>query len=352
LIKNDIIYVRINYFFRRLNMNKNKKILGICMLMFVIAVVPVFSDTTLGDLQDIVSNFSGDIAKGMPLNSSIGLNWSDAYIGQFLGIPPRFGFGISSGFTFLDVGSMNDLFGLFGTSVGGRLKMGLPLPGYTLEGRIGGFVLPFDAGVKIGYVDNIPLLNRFGLDLDYLLVGADIRYSLLPKILPLKLSVGVGINHLQGGISKKIPAGLPEFSFVDAADKNYTLKMEDPTVGLLWKTTNYELKAQASMSLIIITPYAGVGVGYAKSESGYRIRTDLTVNGETVTDEIIDIMNGYGVHNISSNGFESLIGDDAWNVRLFGGMSLNLAMIKFDLTGIYSYTTSNLGVTFGVRFQL
>ncbi|MDR2542830.1 MAG: hypothetical protein LBC80_05200 [Treponema sp.] len=341
-------------------MKKTGKIVSLCVVFFILATGQVFSDTPIDDLHSAVNSFSNKIAESLPFNSTVGLNWSDAYIGQFLGIPPRFGIGVTTGFTTIPISSMNNLLNVFGAgNAMGNTNMGLPLLSYTLEARIGGFILPFDFGVKFGYLPDlsIPFMN-VGME-EYTLVGADLRYSLLPKIIPIfKASVGIGINHLRGGISTSFPLGT-EFDFSDPTDTHhYKLIMTDPTLTLPWSTTSYELKAQASASLLIFTPYAGLGIIYAKSNAGYRIKTEVTIkdeNGIEITDlDELDDVRDYliGLKNFSPNGFERMIENTGFNVRAYGGVSLNLAVIKFDLTGLYNFTTQSYGLTFGARFQL
>ena len=40
--------------------------------------------------------FGSELAGALPHNTTIGQQWADAHIGQLLGIPPRFGLGVSS----------------------------------------------------------------------------------------------------------------------------------------------------------------------------------------------------------------------------------------------------------------
>jgi hypothetical protein len=342
-------------------MKKYRKIL-ITAVIFMLAASLAFSSDdlpsipSLGDLKARVDVFSENIAKSLPFNSMIGLNWSDAHIGQFLGIPPRFGAGFTFGTTLIELASINDLLGVLGQSAPIDLAIGLPLPGYTVEGRIGGFILPFDVGVKLGY---IPQFDIAGLGLDYLLLGADLRYSMLPKAIPLlKVSVGLGFNHLSGGISAKIPAG-QTFEFSDPAPGStgfYQLEIEDPTVGLRWQTNVFEVKAQASINLIILTPYLGLGLSYGWSEAGFQVDSKVTMKDPdgNANDVSQDLINQAGFGSIAANtaGIESMVSHGAFNARAFGGVSLNLALVRFDITGMYNFTSGNFGGTFGVRFQI
>jgi len=341
-------------------MKKLGKILIISVMIFLSGTGFVFSLTEmpdLGELQKATDIFAEEVAKALPFNSTIGLNWSDAYIGQLIDLPPHFGVGLTIGTTFINIDAMNDLLVLFGTDLG-DVNLGFPLPAYTFDARIGGIILPFDAGFKIGYIpSNIPLLNNFGIDLDYLLVGADIRYSLLPKKIPLvKLSAGLGVNHLRGGIATSLNSSPQKFSFEDPdGGADYILNIPNPTIGLRWKTTCFELKTQASIKLLIFTPYAGFGLSYAKSQAGFELDSKVNVKqgeDDVDLDTVKDLMSAFGLDNISSTGFDSMYDNPAWNLRMFTGFSLNMAVIKLDITAMYNFFSSSLGGSVGLRFQL
>jgi hypothetical protein len=306
----------------------------------------------LNDLQSKFDGFSAALAKSLPFNAGVGLNWSDAYIGQFFSAPPHFGVGLSVGATTIDVDMAADLLKAF--DIPYSLAF-FPLPAYVVEGRLGGFVIPFDIGVKFGALPDAPLLASADADINFLLVGADFRYGLIKQgIVAPNVSIGFGVNYLKGGISVPIGAGM-SFSFNDGA-KDHTLALAKPTAGLSWKTLTLELKAQVSKTLLIVTPYAGAAVSYAVvSKAGYGVETQVTYDGAPIDDAAIDTIkeNVPGLSDINANGFSSSYSrHDSWGIRLFGGLSFNLAIIKIDLTGMFNLIDQNYGVTLGVRAQL
>jgi hypothetical protein len=341
-------------------MRKTGKILGLFTIIFLLALSPVFSQNAIETLQKAADDFSETIARSLPFNSTMGLNWSDAYIGKlFPSLPPHFGVGISAGMTTMNIGSINGLASMFGFNLPIDIPIGFPLPGYTIEARVGGIILPFDVGVKFGTLgdafgtSSIPFISGLGVSMDmkYTLFGADIRYAVIDsKILPIKLSVGFGINRLEGGITTSIGGG-QSFSFPNPSGGNWTLDVPAPNLALVWETTCFELKAHVSFPIFIITPYAGAGLSYAKSSAGYRITSDITVNGDPINEDQLESLNGFGV-SVDPNGFHSIIEVDGFNLRLYGGISLNLAMFKLDLTGMYNVFDNGLGFTIGFRFQL
>ena len=320
----------------------------------------------LEDLQKSMGKFSDSMAKALPFNSSIGLNWSDAYIGQLLAFPPHFGIGVTAGLTTLDAVSVNSLLNLFGTSmpfsdVDFLKSIGLPLPAYTVDLRLGGIKLPFDIGIKASYIpENLigNMIDSFDFGLNYLLVGADFRYSFTSKrkILPFRVSAGIGVNYMEGGVNTTLPADSFNFTFSGSDNNKYTIIPDEAKIGLEWKTINAEIKAHISFPFKFVTPYAGAGVSYAMSEAGFKLISDLTVkdssNNDKEISEVEDDLKGYGLSGISNKGFGSTKKIDGINTRVYGGASLNLFVVRLDLTAMYEILGGNLGATVGFRFQL
>ena len=297
---------------------------------------------SLDELQKNVNDFSGELAKSLPLNSSLGLNWSYAYIGKILpSIPPHFGFGGSFGVTTMDLKAINKLMGNFGYTVPFNVSK-LALPAYTAEARIGGIFLPFDIGVKFGY---LPSLEIWGekTKFDYLLAGGDLRYNLADLKL-FKFSLGLGVNYMKGSIGGKVGS---EQTIEYGSE---TIAIESPDVNLHWKTTYLDFKAQASFHFAIFTPYIGLGAGYGWSSAGYSVNADI--NGDL--DGIINYAKSRGLAGIyiSESGMSSTVKNGAFSIRAFGGLSLNMAMFRIDLTALYSFIDQNYGGSVGLRFQL
>ena len=342
---------------------KNKKYIISVILAFILALTPVLSQE-IKNIQDKTVLFTDSIAKALPLHTTIGLNWSDAYIGQLLGFPPHFGAGVVAGFTTMDFTPVTGLLEAFNISLpfgsNDILKnMGMPLPGYAAEGRIGGFILPFDIGIKAGYLpENMiaDIIDEFNFSLKYMLFGADFRYSLInKKVLPLRISAGFGVNYLEGGLGAALPAG-STFTFSDPENNNYTVNSSDINAGLEWRAISAELKAQISFPMTFLTPYAGAGVIYAWSQTGYRLKSDITVTdsgGSPVSlEDAENILKEYGITGVSDKGFETIKSSHSFGARVFAGASVNLWFIRIDVTAMYEFLSGNLGGTFGLRFQL
>ena len=340
-------------------MNKQIKLKILVIFLLVLVSFSGFSQT-LPDLKNIqkgVVTFSEDLAKSLPFNSSLGLNWADAYIGKvFPSIPPHFGVGGSFGFTTMELPIMKELAGYLGYKL--PFDVGkMFLPTYTAEARLGGFFLPFDIGFKFGYLPPVGLWGT-NMDMNYLLVGGDIRYALLDgkgKVFLPSISLGIGVNYLKGGVGGKVGSE-KEISYAGSR----SLILSKPDVNLKWDSFALDFKAQISKSFLIITPYLGLGGSYAWSSAGYSVDAtvkDGTTNALVTLADIAAInsyLSGLGLEGIDvdSSGISSIIKHSAFNFRAFGGFSLNLMVFRLDFTGLYSFLDKNFGASFGFRFQL
>jgi len=313
----------------------------IIWVMFILAA-PVFA-IDVNDLQKNVASFAEDMSKSLPFYSTIGLNWSDANIGSF----PHFGIGLSTGLTTMDNKSINKMMTSFGIPEIKKLPLignsRFPLPAYTIDARIGLPVIPVDFGFKFGYL--FPKWGKSLIDIEIrnMLIGADVRYAVVnSKIIPIRFSVGLGFNHLNGGITYSAPS----LNFTDTASG---LNLDANKVDILWSTTNIELKMQVSFPFRIITPYAGAGIIYAFSSSaGYRASCL-----EKISDDDKKRLEKLDVTGTSTNNFETIYKyKNSFNTRVFGGLSFNLAYVRLDLTGMYEFLGKNFGATLGLRFQM
>ena len=348
-------------------MKNSVKIVGLCLLLLAIISAPVFAQTPekpLSDIKDAADQFMQEMADSLPFNATIGLNWGDAYIGKVVDAPPHFGIGLSLGYTTMGYDSLKDLMAQFSLELPPEFNLqGYPMIGYALEGRMGGFGLPFDIGLKGSFLP-VPLPSQ-NLKVDYYLAGADIRYAILqgehgkkhPK-LPV-LSVGAGFNYLKGGIEKNDVGNNRTFEYTDPADGTtpQTLTLAEPKLGIIWETFNMDYKVQISKTLGAICPYAGFGASKGWSNAGYGVTTTITDTGGYVTDtELTGTIKEYfedmGIDGLTTKGFSSVKKFDGWSYRVFGGITFKSALIKVDLTGMYNLKDGNYGVSFAIRYQM
>ncbi|MDR0472550.1 MAG: hypothetical protein LBH43_02595 [Treponema sp.] len=323
-------------------------LLFVCFILFLGPTKAFSQIKEIGVLQDAVSAFSKNMAESLPFNASLGLNWSDAYIGKvFPSVPPHFGVGGSFGVTTMKMGSIDKIAKFLGFSAMPGLGS-LIFPAYVAEARIGGIIFPFDIGLKYGKLPSVSL-PLAEINFEYSMFGIDARYAVMEGnvVLP-KISVGLGYYYLDGGIWAKAGNGMT----ITAGTE--TLNISAPKIGLLWNTSVFELKAQVSKQILIVTPYAGLGLSYASSDAGYKVKT--TITGSPNINAIYDYLknNGYkGMKINEETGFSSMISVSGMGVRAFGGVSLNLIpFLKLEFTGMFNLLDQNWGGSLGARFQL
>lgn len=279
----------------------------IFLAIFLLAAFPAFSQSLNTDTLNAATD---SFADSLSFYSTVGLNWSDAYIGQL----PHFGVGVSLGG--ITIAKDIPLGASFFEGIGSIL------PAWTVEFRVGGFKIPIDIGLKIGILS--PELSKSiidgiypdsGFSFDYFLLGGEIRYALIDKkVFPIKVSVGLGVNYLKGGVSTA----------------NSGIQFNNDNVSELeiqWNTWNFELNAQVSFPFLIITPYLGVGGSFSMTKTTFEIS-----------------------YNSIKEDFS--FSPNRLNLRAFGGFSINMVVVRFDLTGMYNILNGSLGATAGLRFQL
>jgi hypothetical protein len=333
-------------------MKAMKNVLVFALGMALFGAAPLFSQD-LVDLQKAAGKFSEALAESLPFNAALGLNWADAYIGKLLpSVPPHFGAGIALGYTTMNFETFDKLLNHFDLSVPNGFDLGqMAFPAYVAEARIGGFILPFDVGLKGGVFVNV---GDSSAVVDYLLAGGEVRYAIIDgkdNLLLPNLSLGVGLNYLSGSFT-----GVQSLRLLyPSSGTQGTLQLPDSTVGLEWETLALDFKAQLSKSLLILTPYVGLGASHAWSSAGYRVETetDLSVglpDPNTINAELKNA--GVEGIDVSKNSFSTIIEKTGWSLRAFGGVSVNLALFRLDLTGLFNFFDGNYGITLGGRFQI
>jgi hypothetical protein len=355
-------------------MHMTRRFLTVVTVAVAIATATAYSETVkIDQLQKSADTLSESLASALPFNSTVGLNWSDAYLKQF----PHFGVGLVGGFTTMDAADIAAVLKDLGSDVG-DLPDKLPIPAMALEGRIGGFVLPFDIGFKFGFLPgalDTLIEDSSGVSVDYKLIGFDVRYAVLKGggFTP-KLSVGAGFNYLKGGVSSTVDGG-QSFSFKEPNSSVVrTIEASDPEVGLEWTSKVIDFKAQVSWKFLIFVPYAGLGLSHGSSSAGYFIKSTLRYDDgsgsglQPVSDaQVATIVNdlkaynsaliaagqpGFDIPDVSSTGIESSMDVNGWASRFFAGMSITpFPFVRLDLTGLYSFADGSYGLSLGTRIQ-
>ena len=348
-----------------------RRLLIVLLALLLAATFASAQTQTFEKYETSIKGFAEGVANSLPLNSAIGLTWSDAYIGQF----PHLGVGATVGFSSVPYSAVQPVIQALGlesqltsSEVFGYIEQyGAPFPAYAVDARIGGFILPFDVGVKLGTippdVDTTSLVD--GVDFDYFLAGANVRVPLTEgKGLMPEISVGGGYNYLRASIGLSGLTGgdveLTDFSDPRPdVDKTYTLTLTDPEVKYFWRANVIDLQVQASKKVLLFTPYLGAAASIGLGQAGGGLYSELVTTPDIDPDDydaINQAAKAQGLETLpelGENGFSVTADMPAgWSFRAFGGFSVNLLIVKVDITGMYDFLGNNFGVTLGTRVQL
>ena len=320
------------------------------------------------NFKPLAEQFTESAAGNLPFVATMGANWSDAYIGQlFPSVPPHFGLGLTTGLTFVAKDALNNLTSTFNLNLPATLKdYGLPLPLLVVDSRFGGIILPFDLGIKIGFLPQFVSDLVSDVDLNYFAFGVDLRYPILQENVVLPgLSVGAGYSYLT--TSAKMNFGqqltlnnVPYLDNNNNVQQDGVLTLSQPKLGVAWSASVIDLKLHLSKNLLIFTPYLGLGASLAIAEvtAGYYSNISLfrpSGNPQNITGQQAanDIKNaGFNQFSINADGFEAKNSVNGWGFRLYGGSSLNLLFFRLDLKALWNINTGAYGLEVGTRFQL
>lgn len=256
--------------------------------------------------------FLDELNKSIPDNAVSGTTWSDAYIGSIIGVPPHFGIGATTTFTKFDTARLQPLLDYFGVTTP---VPGLPLPAYAVEARVGGLILPFDVGARFGY---LPSTTISGITFDFITFGADVRFCIMEEgLIKPDISIGAGYYYQKFGMSYTYT---PTITYA-----GYSASGSPQTISVGTDSSVFDFKAQISKSLLLFTPYVGIAESVALSNSTYDFA---------------------GVLSGSRNSGTTL------GTRVYGGVSLNILLLKINLSGSYNITNENWGINAGLRVQL
>jgi hypothetical protein len=330
------------------------------MRVVVIVLLVLISGSLTAQSYDTIRSsfdtFATDIAKILPFLGGIGLNWSDAYIGNF----PHFGAGATLGFMTVPYDSVNTVaqnLGIDLSALPGIVQtLGVPLPIWCVEGRIGGIGIPFDAGAKFGYLpDQAKFLLPSNISFDYLLLGGDVRFALLQEnaVLP-DLSIGAGVNYMSGNISVLCitPGAIYDLAPYTTA---YDLILDPGNLNFFWRSLSIDLKAQVSKKLAFMTFSAGTAVSYGLyAEAGGGFSANIRKSSGSLTQSDIDFLkaNLPGIESLSASGIDVKASANGFGWRVFGGLSFDILLVKLDISAIYSILSNSLGASFNARVQL
>lgn len=349
---------------------KAKRIAVALALALTLGTAELFAQTpSFSQLQTDFGTFANNIATTLPAASTIGDDWSWGYIGNF----PHFGIGLTAGFVMAPTTGINALAGDFGmsnlTSALGQYGnlVGLPIPAAVVDARIGGFILPFDIGIKVGFIPSQVNLGNFlpaGMNLNFHLYGVNVHYAVVKEgFIRPSVVVGLGYNHYDGFLSSPIGSGVTVGSVYDpSTGKTATISMSAPQAIFQWNSNDIDATVQVSKHILILTPYAGFGATYGFSQAGGGVSSQLyidegsgaqpmTQSQATSIEQYYHQATGQTISFNPSQGFSVLSNANGFSFRVYAGTSLNIWVLKIDINGIYNISTGKIGMNLGSRLQ-
>ncbi len=321
-----------------------------------IAILAVIAFATIGihsqsfaGFQTAFQSLAGDIAASLATDSTIGSDWSDAYVGGF----PHFGVGLATGATFVNVASASTLFATMGAAMPSAFsKYGIPIPAAVATLKIGIPFLPLDIGVKAGYIPpsiGKTLLCDTGVDANYQNIGIQIRYALMKQnaLLP-NVSIGVAYDYQQGSLSAPTGIGSQSLSY-----GGYSVTMTNPNLDLGWTSSTFDFTAQVSKKLLFLVPYIGAGYTVGSSTVTGGLDSDISTNYPTGINGLANYIeaNGGTAPDFSSGGFSYSVVSDSPVFRVYGGLSFRIFILDFDVQALYVPVSRDLGASFTTRLQ-
>jgi hypothetical protein len=325
------------------------------------AVILPAQNLSLAAFQAGFESFATAVAGTLSSTATTGLNWSPAYIGQF----PNFGVGVTVGASLIPFTAVKPVFSMLGVILPSQVSFietyGVPVPALTLDGRIGGFVLPFDIGLKFGYLPPEAKNLLGSVQADYMMAGADVRLALLQdKGLVPALSISAGYSYFKGtiGLPGVIP-GSPNIDITQAMNAvgytgTHTLSFSSPDLFFNWQSNVFEAKIQLSKNLLFFVPHMGLSAAYGISSAGGGITSQLTYTGSggTTLATVQQVFAAAGYPAPTSQGIAVSAAASGWAFRAFGGVDIVILFLHLDLSGTYNILTQSLGGAINLRVQL
>jgi hypothetical protein len=336
-----------------------KRILTVFVILIAVAAVVPAQSIDFAAFQTDFENFADAVASTLASTATTGLNWSDAYIGVF----PHLGIGLTVGASLIPYATVEPIFTLMAVSLPSELSFmtdyGVPIPAATLDARIGGFGLPFDIGLKFGFIPDQAKSLLGDIQLDYMMVGGDVRFAILQdKGFTPDLSVGVGYSYYKGSIGL---AGLMDGADIDVSDlmnaynsttgQVYTLSMSSPDLDFNWESNVVEAKVQLSKKLLFITPSIGMSAAYGKSMAGGGVSSALTTSSNTTLAEVQQAFEALGYTAPTDQGILVSKSAEGWAFRAFGGLGIQILFLDIDVNASYNVLSGSLGGSANLRVQ-
>ena len=291
------------------------------------------TSTPITTTTDGLDDFCKDLCDSLPNSQTQQNVWAEAWIGKLLPFP-HMGFGINAGASKMDIKALKDAAAALSIDMK-DLKDSYVLPTVTADIRLGGIILPFDAGLTLMSIDTSKIGSMESamdpVSFDFFTIGGDVRYALLQG----------------GGIRPKVSVG-GGFYYTDGS-----VKVEDDTAdaSLSFKSTTLFASAQASVKLICLVPFVGGRVLFSKTNVDWEVDAKW---GNILSGSSSDIANvakwGILPSNFSGSG-ESGFFEDI-HPQLFGGVGFDLLILNITASLSYDIASKIPAGALSVRLAL
>jgi hypothetical protein len=300
----------------------------------------VFAVNNMQGMNNAFLDWTETLGLALPQFTETGLNWADSYIGQLMGYPQHFGYGLSFSPVLLDRENLKTMTSeLYGTGIDALYQEKVFFPLYAFDFRIGGFRgIPFDLGFKIGFLPPIPLWES--MTYDFFLTGLDLRYRVYyNRHSKTQVSIGLLWTSIDGKISGDYSG-------------SGTIQASNTEAGILWGINAFSLRIAASQPVMQtgITLYCGIEGGYALTASAWRIRIkdkDSTLTAPSPLEEHSGISYSYreNDHFMATTDGNRIIASG------FYGVSFAFNTVRLDAVILNDFLSMTASLTFNVRIQ-
>lgn len=328
-----------------------KKILTFFLVLTTFSV-PFFSQENSSEkINNALNKTLLTLIDTVPENTMLLSIEPDAHIGKFLpSVPPHFTAGLNITGTLTDTSNLSDSINVIlsqmkesaNTEITGNklvddilmkfsIPSKVPLPTCAVTGRIGGFVLPFDIGVfgvaLIPHSLDFLKFKDFSLNLNYMTLGADIRYAVFEgNILIPKVSVGAGYIYS----SQKIDFSASNTQPVKIAEQDKNMDMRaDMKMNL--KVHTFYAQVQVSKAILILRPFVGARARFSLIDASHNWNYIAKVDGAE--------------QNVSDNGSATIKTDSfSWSEiqpQIYCGLGIKIPFVEFGLDVAWNPKTNS-----------
>jgi len=298
---------------------KIRRLLFILMPFFLSTANAFAAAPSAENINDRLNSYTKQLSNIIPNAATEQNVYSDAWIGNFYpSSPMHFALGIEGGLTQLNMDDFNSVAKAFRIA---SVPETFPYPSLGINGKIGGFGIPFDMGVSFFTVDTAKLSNLLkGIDMQLFIVGGNIRFAILQgKGAWPVLSCGAAYYYSKSSIGTSSGD-----TFISFKNEAHILIAE----------------TQISKKFIFVTPFAGFRAIFVKSDSSFEWNNPS------------GILNNAGITVTSGKGSIKKEFSDQFIPQVFGGLGLTLGLIQFDTNVSYDIQNNLWSGGLSIRFQM